>query len=536
MLPDELRFYLQAGTPMVWIQTFEEARYAEIIRREYPNRIFCWNTAEGLVGTGSKSRSAPVNMLEHIRSAESPDGIYLLHDFQHYIENPHVIRLLMDFAEEARRKGDKSVVFICPEMTVPGELEKELVTFTAELPDSREIYTYLTRTVDHMVKSGIITDGFARRTELLRTIQHLKGLTLNQIDDVLAYSVLKHNRIDPEEVLRQKINRLSHDSIIEIKDWRQCPSFEQIGGLNRLKQWLVDRKTVFLDAETRKSYRLPLPKGVLLTGVQGNGKSFIAQACAREWKLPLVSLELGRVFNSRVGASEANIRKVLKMVESMQPALLFIDEFEKGFSGVQSAGMSDGGTASRVFGTFLTWLQEHPSQVFVIATTNEISVIPPEVIRKGRFDEIFFIDLPAGRERAKIFALYLKKHKLYHLIPAVEDSAALSVGYTAAEIRQVVVNTVYEAITRKVQADAQMLKRNLMDLIPLSVTRGEELERLRAWSRGRCLSASSPEFSAEDTDESENVDLQDQLVPTSSPNPESGHVNERIVQFPNARR
>ncbi len=546
MLPDELRYYLKAHTPLVWIQTFEEARYTELIRQAYPEQVHRWNTAEGLIGSGRNSQSAPVNMLEHICDDDSPKGIYLLHDFQHYIENPNVIRLLLGFSDAARRNGSKSIVFICPEMTVPEELAKELVVYHAGLPGSREIYAYLTQSVDYMVQSGIITSGFARRRELLRTIQHLKGLTLNQIDDVLAYSVLKHGRIDPEEVLRQKTDRLSHESVIEIKDWRQCPSFAQIGGLQRLKRWLTDRKTVFLDASTRQSYRLPLPKGVLLTGVQGNGKSFIAQACAREWKLPLISLELGRVFHSRVGASEANLRKALKIVESMQPALLFIDEFEKGFSGVQSAGLSDGGTASRVFGTFLTWLQEHRSQVFVIATSNEISVIPPEVMRKGRFDEIFFIDLPTPYERTQIFTLYLKQHKLYHLLPLAERCAAQCRGYTAAEIRQVVVNTVYMAIARNVEADKQMLEANLKDLISLSVTRGEELERSRTWARGRCVPASDPEPLAagvsdhnKDVGRSEFTDGLDEEQEISGEEAESGSsdpVNNRIVEFPNARR
>lgn len=536
MLPDELRYNLQAHTPLVWIQTFEEARYTELIRHEYPEQVYRWNTAEGLIGSGRNTQAAPVNMLEYICDDEAPAGIYLLHDFQHYIENPNVIRLLLGFSEAARRNGNKSIVFICPEMAVPEELTKELLVFTAELPDPREIYTYLTRTVDYMVRSGIITAGFARRRELLRTIQHLKGLTLNQIDDVLAYSVLKHGRIDPEEVLRQKIGRLSRESVIEIRDWRKCPSFEQVGGLNRLKKWLTDRKTVFQDAVTRQSYRLPLPKGVLLTGVQGNGKSFIARACAREWKLPFISLDLGRVFQSRVGASEANLRKALKIVESMQPAILFIDEFEKGFSGVQSAGLSDGGTASRVFGTFLTWLQEHRSQVFVIATTNEISAIPPEVMRKGRFDEIFFIDLPTPHERTRIFTLYLKKHKLYHLVPVAERCAALCWGYSAAEIRQVVVNTVYMSITSKVRADEQMLTGNLSLIIPLSVTRAEELERSRTWARGRCVPASYPEplavGSSDKSEEAEGQAISGEEI--ESGQSESG--DKRILEFPNAGR
>jgi SpoVK/Ycf46/Vps4 family AAA+-type ATPase len=263
---------------------------------------------------------------------------------------------------------------------------------------------------------------------------------------------------------------------------------DYVGGMNELKDWLRKRGLAF--SERARRFGLPEPRGLLLLGVQGSGKSLVAKAVAGLWKLPLLRLDMGKVFNEMVGASEANIRLALRMAESVAPSVLWIDELEKGLSGLGSSNRSDAGTAARVFGSFLVWMQEKTSPVFVIATSNDITGLPPELLRKGRFDEIFFVDLPAFEERQEVFAIHLAKRHRDPLKFALDALAQEAEGFSGAEIEQVVISALYDAFEHDRELTDQDIIQNIKQTVPLSQTMQEQVTLLRNWARTHARSAS----------------------------------------------
>jgi SpoVK/Ycf46/Vps4 family AAA+-type ATPase len=262
----------------------------------------------------------------------------------------------------------------------------------------------------------------------------------------------------------------------------------RVGGLDHLKTWLDRRAAAFGD-EARQ-FGLPEPKGLLLLGVQGCGKSLTAKAIASQWKLPLLRLDMGAIFGSLIGSSEANIRRAIKMAEGVAPVVLWIDEIEKGLSGIKSSGDTDGGTGARVFGALLTWMQEKTAPVFVVATANRIADLPPELLRKGRFDEIFFIDLPSARERADIFAIHLQRRGRDPATFDLAELAAASRGCSGAELEQAIISGLYEAFGERKQLDTAHILKALRETRPLSTTMAEDIEQLRDWARTRARPAS----------------------------------------------
>jgi SpoVK/Ycf46/Vps4 family AAA+-type ATPase len=262
-----------------------------------------------------------------------------------------------------------------------------------------------------------------------------------------------------------------------------------VGGLTNLKAWLSQRTAAF--GERARQFGLPEPRGLLLLGVQGCGKSLTAKAVSAHWNLPLLRLDMGRIFSGLIGSSEENLRKAIRVAESVAPVVLWVDEIEKGLSGVASSGAGDSGVSARVFGTLLTWLQEKTAPVFVVATANRIDGLPPEVLRKGRFDEIFFIDLPEQAERQDIFRIHLHRRKREPTAFGLEELATLTDGFSGAEIEQVVIAGLYEAFAEGKELAQPHLVRVIQDTFPLSVTMGDEIGRLREWARGRTRPASS---------------------------------------------
>ncbi|OYT75045.1 MAG: ATPase, partial [Armatimonadetes bacterium JP3_11] len=262
------------------------------------------------------------------------------------------------------------------------------------------------------------------------------------------------------------------------------------GGLDLLKEWLRKRRAS-LSREARE-FGLPAPKGVLLLGVQGTGKSLSAKAIANLWGLPMLRLDVGRVFGSLVGASEANMRAAIRTAEAVAPCILWIDELEKGFAGVQGSGVSDSGTTARVFATFLTWMQDKRAPVFVVATANDVSQLPPELLRKGRFDEIFFIDLPTLPEREQIFAIHLRKRKRDPAQYDLKTLARATEGFSGAEIEQVVIAGLFTAFDAGRELTTEDMLDEVRHTVPLSVMMREEIEELRTWAQLRTRPASSP--------------------------------------------
>ncbi|MGN0632192.1 MAG: AAA family ATPase, partial [Ruminococcus sp.] len=274
-------------------------------------------------------------------------------------------------------------------------------------------------------------------------------------------------------------------------------ALDDIGGLENLKKWLLRRNNAW--SEQAKRYHLPAPKGVLITGVPGCGKSLTAKAMSAIWGLPLIKLDMGKIFGSLVGSSEENMRKAIATAEAVAPCVLWVDEIEKGFSGLKSGG--DSGTSARVFGTFLTWMQEKTAPVFVIATANDISALPPELLRKGRFDEIFFTDLPTRSERAKIFALHIRKrtenseiaHNISITPECCNELADLTKGYVGAEIEQIVIAAMYEAFYNDRGLEKEDIVKCIRETVPLSATQKEQILALREWASERAVLATAPE-------------------------------------------
>jgi SpoVK/Ycf46/Vps4 family AAA+-type ATPase len=318
--------------------------------------------------------------------------------------------------------------------------------------------------------------------DLDRFLAALSGLTLNQARQAIAHAVIHNGRLDASDVERaqdRKAEILREDGLLEYYPAEDNPY--ELGGFGRLKCWL-ERASAGFSAQAREMNLEP-PSGILLVGVPGCGKSLAARYVARSWKLPLVKLDAGRLYDKYVGESEKNFRKALALAESMSPVVLWIDEIEKAMA--QSGGGDDSGVSRRIFGAFLTWLQEKQEQVFVVATANDLSALPPELLRKGRFDEIFFVDLPDAAEREAIFAIHLRQRKQD---PAAVDLSALveaSDGMSGAEIEQEGKRSLYEALHRKQPLDTAMLVCTLESTLPLSVTRREQIEALRREGRER---------------------------------------------------
>jgi SpoVK/Ycf46/Vps4 family AAA+-type ATPase len=311
------------------------------------------------------------------------------------------------------------------------------------------------------------------------------GMTTIEAENAFALSVVEAGKVCPMIVAREKANEVKKNGLLEICD--TVPSLDEIGGLDQLKRWLIERKDAF--SKEAQEYGLPAPKGLLIIGVPGTGKSLTAKATAAVFQRPLLKLDAGRIFGSLVGQSESNLRSVLQTVEAIAPCVLWIDEIEKSFGNAHNSGASDGGTATRVLGTLLSWLQDRKAPVFVVATANQVRQLPPELLRRGRFDELFFVDLPNQAEREAIWRIQIAKYgrkpeqfEVFHLAKATE-------GFTGAEIEQVFIDAMYAGFGSRSEPTDVLLATLLVDYTPLAATMSEEIKALRAWAQGRVRTA-----------------------------------------------
>jgi len=306
---------------------------------------------------------------------------------------------------------------------------------------------------------------------------------------VFARILVQEGRLSGEhvaEVLSEKQQIVRKSGLLEY--YAAAETFSDVGGLGVLKSWLQKRALAFSDEA--KAFGLPAPKGIFLLGVQGCGKSLCAKAVASLWQLPLLRFDMGRMLGSLVGSSEENVRRAVAVAESVAPSILWVDEIDKALSGFQGSGITDAGTTARVFGTFLTWLSEKTATVFVVATANDVSQLPPELVRKGRFDELFFVDLPSGQERQEIFAIHLRKRKRDSKDFDLGALAAASQNHSGAEIEQAVISGLYDAFSDRCELSTQHLLRALECAVPLAATLDEQISALRSWADGRARNAS----------------------------------------------
>ena len=493
----DLDILIRARYPLVYLVSWEESRLDAILQdlaSAHGKVLLSWSVTRGLRRLGGAraviavdSTKDPVEALGQIARLQDP-SLVVLKDFHPFLNDPGVIRALRELCQDLKSTYT-TVILLSPVLNIPVELEKEISVLDVPLPSFRELYQLL-REIVAVVRQGnkAVVDLSKENAEAM--IKAAQGLTLSEAENAFAKAIANDGRLDSSDiqlVLDEKRQVIRKSGLLEY--YPASGDLGAVGGLENLKSWLVDREDAFGDAARR--FGLPPPKGLLLLGVQGCGKSLTAKAVAASWRLPLLRLDLGRIFSGLVGSSEENVRKAIKVAESVAPAVLWVDEIEKGLSGAGGSGSLDSGVTQRVFGALLTWLQEKTSPVFVVATANRIDALPPELLRKGRFDDIFFIDLPAAPEREEIFRIHLASRGRDPKAFDLKALGALSEGYSGAEIEQAVIAGLFFAFRGKADLGQAHLATALAETLPLSTTMSEEIGRLREWSKTRTRPAST---------------------------------------------
>jgi AAA+ superfamily predicted ATPase len=496
----ELELLIRSRYPLVYLLSFEEGRVVRTLGRlakRLNKRVYFWSCSEGWDHTdlaGDDTRDPAAALLKVLQSSER--ALFVLKDFHPFLDSerhPQLVRRLRDIVAELR-SSYKSVIVLSPVLKVPPEMEKDITVVDIPLPDPPELGKILTQLLDSVrgdQRFRVDEDPDLRE----RVIQAALGLTETEAENVFAKALVHQATFSAEDlplVLEEKRQILRKSGLLEYVDVGE--GLEDVGGIEVLKEWLQARGNAFSEAAT--AYGLPPPKGVLLLGVQGCGKSLCCKAVASLWKMPLLRMDVGALFNPFVGSSEMNMRRAIQVAESLAPAVLWLDEIEKGFAGLKSSGQVDAGVTARVFATFLTWLQEKTKPVFVTATANAIHDLPPELLRKGRFDEIFFVDLPNADERREIFRIHLKKRKREPERFEVERLVGSSLGYSGAEIEQGILAALYATFPEGRDIETGDVLRALEETVPLSRTMAEQIDALRRWAAQRAKPASLPEDGA----------------------------------------
>ncbi|HEY9652693.1 MAG TPA: AAA family ATPase [Coleofasciculaceae cyanobacterium] len=493
-MQEELNILVQAQYPLIYLVTSEEERAERAIAmiaqaKAQQRRIFVWTVTHGIVEYGQSrhitqhNTVSPEAAIQWVIQQKEP-GIYIFKDLHPFIDSPATTRWLRD-AIASFKGTQKAIVLMSPMQQVPIELEKEVVVLDFALPDLSELNQVLSQQLDQIKTRRTTTET---REKLLRAAL---GLTHDEAEKVYRKAYVKAGRLTEGEVdivLSEKKQLIRRNGILEYIE--EDETLNSVGGLEELKRWLQQRSNAF--TERAREYGLPQPKGMLILGVPGCGKSLIAKTTSRLWGLPLLRLDMGRVYDgSMVGRSEANLRNALKTAESISPAILFIDELDKSFAGSSGSSDSDGGTSSRIFGSFLTWMQEKTSPVFVMATANRVERLPGEFLRKGRFDEIFFVDLPNAEERQQIFNIHLSKRRRDIGRFDLEQLAKVSDGFSGAEIEQAIVAAMYEAFAQDREFTQLDIIAAIKATLPLSRTMTEQVTALRDWARQRARPAAA---------------------------------------------
>lgn len=496
-LIDEVHIMIRARYPLIYVVSWEEKRVENLlieIARSRNKAIFNWTITQGIqnleAGSAAKklfeNTQDPVAALDYIERYQK-GALFILKDFHPFMHDARVIRRLRDLTI-ALKTSFKTIIILSPVPRVPEELEKDMAMVDFPLPNLPELGKKLDDIINSVSNNPNVKINLQSgdREKLLQAAQ---GLTLVEAENVFAKAIVAKGRIDPQDIpiiLLEKKQIIRKSGILEY--FSPEATIDSVGGLDHLKSWMSKRSLAF--SENARNYGLPHPKGVLLIGVSGSGKSLVAKAVSALWNLPLLRLDIGSVFSGLVGSSEANIRTVIKTAESIAPCLLWLDELDKGMSGVHSSNFSDGGTTARVLSSFLTWMQEKTAPVFLIATANDISALPPELLRKGRFDEIFFLDLPSQRERMEIFKIHLQQRGRDPQAFDVKLLADLSKGFSGAEIEQVVISALYDSFDSRRDLQNQDLINTIRQSVPLSHTMREAIDALRQWAQTRARPAS----------------------------------------------
>jgi len=476
----EFTLLLRSRYPLIYIPTGEEERLEKVIMQAAQGLgdrpIYIWDFVEGYQNNPNDQGFGKRNPLQALEFVEkfppSSPVIFILRDFQRFLEDISVARKLRNLARSLKSQP-KSIVIIAPSISIPSELSEVLTVLEFPLPTGVEIRQEVQNLLMAMGQklSEQVID------ELVRSAQ---GLSMERIRRVMARAIATHGDIQPEDVelmLEEKRQTIRQTQILDYYPARE--KISDIGGLDNLKDWLLRRGGAF--TEKARQYGIPHPRGLLLVGIQGTGKSLTAKAIAHHWHLPLLRLDVGRLFGGLVGESESRTRQMIQLAEALAPCILWIDEIDKAFSGIDSRG--DGGTTNRVFGTFINWLAEKKSPVFVVATANNIQALPPEMLRKGRFDEIFFVGLPNQEERQAIFSLHLQRLRPHNLKSYDIDRLAYETpDFSGAEIEQTIIEAMHLGFSQNRDFITDDILEAASQIIPLARTAQEQIQLLQNWA------------------------------------------------------
>ena len=516
---NEIKIHAEARYPVLWLVSFEERRVERIVEKmseEMQFTFWSWSVSRGLYG-GEKKKTEPIGrekilstIEDKINKSENTSNIFLLKDITTYFNSHEFLRRFRDLpAAIEDRHTVNTICILSPTLgEIPPELEEDIVVLELSLPDYDEIAEMVSKTYGHLIPEK----WHASTHSIL--YKSLQGLSMDNIRRVIRKAISMNNGSLNEDCISyiqdEKQQIIRKQRILDYYPHKEM--IEHIGGLSEIKKWFVEREHVFrLSADKIATLGLDVPKGLLLIGVPGSGKSLCCKALAGIWNLPLLRLDVGRLFGSTVGESEKNIRRCIQLAEAVSPCILWIDEIDKAFGGI-GGYQGDSGTQMRVFGTFITWLQEKENPVFVISTANEPKNLPPELWRKGRYDEVFFVDLPSEEEREEIFRIHLERRVQNMNRLNLKELAQNSQGFTGAEIEQAVKDAVVTTFNRihggentkesedlidgllALDVTQKTLLESIRQITPLSVLKKEEIEELRAWSHQRARPASQSLF------------------------------------------
>ena len=486
---NEFVLLLKSRYPIIYIATTEEERIEYLIRycaKKYVPRTYnSWDFIDGYQGNPNDTGFAARNPLEALDLVEklTPEtaSLFVLKDYDNFLKDFSVIRKLKNLSKSLKTQP-KNIIILSSEINIPDSLKEFITLLEFPLPTYSEILEELNRLKSSMQQE--VSDEI-----ILEVTTACQGLSLERIRRVLSKVIAKYGEINessPTLILQEKQQIIQQTQLLEF-----CltdKTLGDLGGLDNFKMWLKLRARAF--SQDAVKYGLPYPKGLLLVGVQGTGKSIAAKIIAHEWKLPLLRLDFGRLFASLIGQSEQRVRKMIEIAEALSPCVLWVDEIDKAFAGAQSSG--DSGTTSRVLATFITWLSEKNTPVFVVATANNIEYIPSEILRKGRFDEMFFLNLPTREEREDIFMVHLKKYR-----PLATDNfqlpllSELSKEFSGAEIEQVVIEAMRLGFNENREFTNEDLVVSVQNLVPLARTKNKEINAIKEWAEsGNVISAS----------------------------------------------
>ncbi len=489
----ELTLLLRARYPVLYLATQEEERaeqaIAAVARQEGNRGLYTWDFVEGYQGNpndGGVARRNPLQALEHIEKLPATvAAVFILRDFHRFLEDVAIARKLRNL-NRLLKAQPKNIIILAPQVTIPDDLSEVVTVVSFTLPDGETIRQEVSRLL------AACGSRLGQR-DLDALVRSCQGLSLERIRRVLARGIAAHGQFRPEDidlVLEEKRQTIRQTQILDFYPAKE--EITDIGGLDNLKDWLLRRGQAF--SEQARQYGLPHPRGLLLVGIQGTGKSLTAKAIAHHWHLPLLRLDVGRLFAGLVGESESRTRQMIQLSEALAPCVLWIDEIDKAFAGVDSRG--DGGTSSRVFGTFITWLAEKTSPVFVVATANNIQALPPEMLRRGRFDEIFFVGLPHQEERQAIFSVHLSRLRPQTLGNYdLKRLAYETPDFSGAEIEQAIVEAMHLGFSQGRDFTTEDILEAASQLVPLARTAQDQITALQEWAasgRARLASRSNP--------------------------------------------